>query len=112
MMLWRVTDDNHFYYSDVIGAESALDAARVFVARLKIDQVAEIEIGKNECSDMNESFEDSGYPSQVVLPDVIFCVQMHDVKSYHNPGVIDDTKRRAQAFDDLWDWKNLVHVRL
>lgn len=118
MNLWRVSGDEEWGYSSVVGAESALIAARKFIAHAKAAQAEEIEGNRIEYSrlvyhgEITESFEESGCRTRVVLPDVIRCVPMHDMESYHDSFISSDRACGYEAFNGLWDWQKAVEVRL
>jgi curved DNA-binding protein CbpA len=120
-ILWQVAEDEDMYYCDVIGAESALEAARKFIAVLKADQVREIEnnraeydalVRRGEIDPKAEPFDRSGYQCSVFLPSSVICIPQFDPTTYHDRSISSDRKYEAQAFNELWDLSRKVEVRL
>lgn len=117
--LWLVSDSEMTeHYHDVIGAVTAEDAARTFMAAAKAEQVEEIAYGKRRyeelkaAGEITEPWSQSGFPVNIVLPTEIVVVPMKSSTTYHDRGVATDRKYQSQAFDSLWDWDGLVKVKL
>lgn len=121
MRLWYVYVAGHDY-TDVIGAEGALDAARKYLASVKKDQLEDIAADRRYYDDLQvhqglidpelKPFEQSGYQSRLELPETITCVPQCDPNGYHNRGISSDRKYWAEAFMDMWDWARAEKVRL
>lgn len=121
MILWQVMDHEEAYHCDVIGAESALAAARKYVAARKIGQLEEIEVSrklyedlvlKGEIDPTRMPFCSAGFMHKVVLPGSVVCVPMFDIGSFHEMCIDNDRKYQAQAFLNMWDWSKRETVRL
>ena len=109
------SQDDYWDYMDLIGAESAFDAAKKYMARYKESQISAIEDAK--CyyllAKKSDCMVECDHPpdERIVLPSEIHVVPMCVPAGYHD-GICSDRKYKAQAFDELWDWDKKVVIRL
>jgi hypothetical protein len=126
--LWRVTTcDNGtepptWYYSDVIGAATALDAVRRYVAAKKLANAEDTAmwrgvydnlVGQGRMSDGKGGvtrFEDWHQPE--ALPQECMAVPALETATYHDRCVSSDRKYESEAFNALWNWARAERVRL
>jgi len=116
--MWIVQEDDDSYYFDVIGAATAEDAAKMYVARSKKTQIEDIEKGKELYAKLlaegriSDPWEQSGFRVNVVLPQEVQVVPMRDADGYRDEDIAEDSKYEKQAFRNLFDWNKKVRVRL
>lgn len=106
---------------DVIGAMTALDAARIFMGRLKREGVKRID--KNRTTHVREvdmgrcsgSFDKSDFECKLSLPKSITVVPMKDIDGYHDFISLHAMTRSIapwSAFTSLWNWDKKAEVML
>jgi hypothetical protein len=100
--LWLVFHDEHAYYADVIGANSAINAAKIYTATIK----------KNQLQDIAYAIKNAYTPDALDLPKEIYCVPMFAADEYHDVQISSDRKYKAQAFTELFDWSKKETVKL
>jgi hypothetical protein len=132
MRLWRVTTDDRsptgsdevsWYYSDVIGAETALEAVRRYVANKKV-QIAEdlvmwrdvygtmVRDGRMTTDANGEYIPFERWHEPDPLPQRCVVVPMRDTSKLHIMSVSSDRKYESEAFNSLWNWEAMEAVRL